>query len=115
MHEKTPPWGAYGVLRARLEQRPAPELEALARQVQPASDPEINFFSAAHLAYAHQSDAALALLKQAIAGGYCSYPDIDSNPFFAAARGKPEFAQIRLAAQRCQHEFQTQRSSGAKR
>jgi tetratricopeptide (TPR) repeat protein len=104
-----PPWGAYAVLIAALEHRPAPEIAALARQIQPSSDPEINFFSAAHLAYAQQTGPAVAMLRQTIEGGYCSYPAIDSDPFFASLRATPEFQQIRLAGQRCQNDFIAQR------
>jgi len=40
--------------------------------VSAAPDPEVNYFSAAHLAYAGQTDAALALLKRAVEDGYCA-------------------------------------------
>jgi hypothetical protein len=104
-----PPWGAYAILIAALEHRSSPEIAALARQLQPSGDPEVNFFSAMHLAYAQQTGPALAMLRRAIEGGYCSYPVIDSDPFFASLRGKPGFQQIRSAAQRCQNDFLTQR------
>jgi hypothetical protein len=106
---KVPPWGGYGVLMAYLEHRPAQEAAALARQVQPASDPEINFFSAAHLSYVGQTDAALDLLRRTIAGGYCSYPAIDSDPLFANLRTKREYQEVRLAGRQCQKEFLKQR------
>ena len=62
-----------------------------------------------HLAYVGQNGPALAMLKRAIEGGYCSYPAIDSDPFFASLRAKPEFQQIRLAGERCQNDFLAQR------
>ena len=53
--------------------------------------------------------AALQLLKRAIQGNYCSYPAIDSDPFFASVRAEPEFADIRPAAIACQKGFLAER------
>jgi hypothetical protein len=71
-------------------------------------DPEMNYFSAAHLAYAGQTDAALPLLQHAIDGGYCSVPAIDSDPMFAGVRAKPGFAAIRSAGIACQNRFRAE-------
>ena len=106
---KVPEWGAYGVLLAHLQHRPAPEIAALARKVEPAQDPEINYFSAAHLTYSGQADAALPLLKRAIERGYCSYPGVDLDPMFAGLRGKPGFAEVRAAGIDCQNKFREDR------
>jgi serine/threonine protein kinase len=113
--EKVPQWGGYGVLLAYLRHRPAPEIAELARKVQPVEDPEMNFFSAAHLAYAGQADAALAMLRRTIEGGYCSYPAIDTDPFFASLRTRSEFGEVRLAAVQCQNTFLAQREQAGKR
>jgi hypothetical protein len=103
-----PRWGGYRVLLAYLQQRPPEEITRLARAVQPDSDPEMNYFSAAHLAYAGEPDAALPLLKQAIDDGYCSYPAMDSDSFLARARSRPGFQEIRSAGMACREEFLAQ-------
>jgi hypothetical protein len=100
-----PQWGAYGVLLAHLQHRPAAEVAALAQKVSPASDPEVNYFSAAHLSYAGQTEAAAVMLASAIAGGYCSYPAMDSDPALANLRSIPKFAEIRAAGMQCQKSF----------
>jgi hypothetical protein len=109
LHENVPPWGGYDVVRAFLEHRSTPEVAALARKVRPAEDPEMNYFSAAHLAYCGQTEAALQLLREAIRGGYCSYPALSSDPPFAALRDRPEFAGLRSSAIACQNDFVSER------
>ncbi|MGH9941924.1 MAG: protein kinase domain-containing protein [Pyrinomonadaceae bacterium] len=105
----TPQWAGYDVLLAYIQHQPAPEIRALAEAVQPSDDPETNYFSAAHLAYCGQSDAALEMLRRAIKGNYCSYPAIESDPFFTTLRARPEFTEIRSAAIACQNNFLAQR------
>jgi hypothetical protein len=112
---KVPDWGGYGVLLAYLRRRPAPEIAELARKVQAAQDPEMNYFSAAHLAYARQTDAAMALLKRAIEGGYCSYPAVDTDAFLSSLRARTEFKEIRSAALQCQNSFLAQRAEAGER
>jgi serine/threonine protein kinase len=103
--DPTPQWGGYRVLLAYLQHRSAAEIARLARAVQPESDPEMNYFSAAHLAYAGEPDAALPLLKQAVDDGYCSYPSMDSDSFLARARSLPGFQEIRSAGMACRDAF----------
>lgn len=105
MASLVPKWGAYDVLLAYLQRRPAGEIAALTQKTSRASDPEVNYFSAAHLAYAGQTDAAVTMLASAIAGGYCSYPAMDSDPALANLRSKPKFAKIRAAGVECQKNF----------
>jgi len=102
-------WGSFNMLRACAAHKPLAEIAALASAVQPQDDPEVDYFFASHLAYCGQSDAALQMLKRAIQGNYCSYPAIDSDPFFANVRPKPEFADIRSAAIACQKGFLAER------
>ena len=106
---RTPPWGGYGVLLAYLKHQPAEEVAALAVKVTAAQDPEMNFFSAAHLSYAAQSEAALPLLKRAIDTGYCSYPGIDSDLMFANLRKTAGFAEVHADAVACQERFRADR------
>jgi hypothetical protein len=77
--------------------------------VQASADPEVNYFAAAHLAYCGHSSTALQMLKRAIQGSYCSYPALDSDPFFANLRANPEFGGIRSSAIACQNNFLAQR------
>jgi len=109
MSGKLPQWAGYDMLFAFVKHRPAAEIAELAGKVKPAPDPEVNYFSAAHLAYTGQTDAAFALLRRTIEGGYCSYPAVDSDPFLANLRGKPEFNPVRSAAVDCQNTFLAQR------
>ncbi len=106
--DPTPQWGAYRVLLAYLQHRPSAEIARLARSVQPDSDPEMNYFSAAHLAYAGEPDAALPLLKQAVDDGYCSYPSMDSDSLLARARSRSGFQEIRSAGMACRDAFLAQ-------
>ncbi len=100
----------YSLLLACAEHRPLSEVAALARSVQPDQDSEENYLSAADLAYCGQTKAALQMLQRAIAGNYCSYPAIDSDPFFANIRRIPEFGELRSAANNCQKKFLVERS-----
>jgi hypothetical protein len=105
-----PQWKSYAVLLACLAHSPASEVAALAAAVKPDDDPETNYFAAAHLAYCGQTSAALQMLKRAIQRNYCSYPTIDSDPYFARVRGTAEFAAIRSAAIACQKSFLAERN-----
>jgi hypothetical protein len=49
------------------------------------------------------------MLSPAIKGGYCAYPAMDSDPFFASLRTNPEFVKLRSAAMKCQQDFLAQR------
>jgi DNA-binding winged helix-turn-helix (wHTH) protein/TolB-like protein len=106
---KIPRWQSYNMLLACADHKSPAEVAAIAKTVQPFDDPEVNYYFAAHLAYCSQTDAALSLLMQAIQGGYCSYPSIDTDPFFKSVRTKPEFADIRSAAIACQEKFLAER------
>jgi DNA-binding winged helix-turn-helix (wHTH) protein/serine/threonine protein kinase len=104
-----PQWGSYDMLPACAQHKPSPEIAALAANVRTSDDPEANYLAAANLAYCGQTTQAIRLLRLAIQGNYCSYPAIDSDPFFASVRAKPEFAEIRSAAIACQKNFLTER------
>jgi DNA-binding winged helix-turn-helix (wHTH) protein/serine/threonine protein kinase len=100
-----PQWGSYDMLAACAQHKPASEITALAANVQISGDPEANYLAAANLAYCGQTAQAVRLLKLAIQGNYCSFPAIDSDPFFASVRALPEFAEIRRTGQACQQRF----------
>jgi DNA-binding winged helix-turn-helix (wHTH) protein/serine/threonine protein kinase/tetratricopeptide (TPR) repeat protein len=100
-----PQWGSYDMLAACAQHKPASEITALASNVQISADSEANYLAAANLAYCGQTEQAVRLLKLAIQGKYCSYPAMDSDPFFASVRVLPEFAEIRRSGQACQERF----------
>jgi serine/threonine protein kinase/DNA-binding winged helix-turn-helix (wHTH) protein len=104
-----PQWASYDVLLAYIQHKPLAEIRGLTEAVQASDDPETNYLSAAHLAYSGQTDAALEMLRRAIKGNYCSFPAIESDPFFTNLRAKPEFGEIRSAAIECQNKFLAQR------
>jgi serine/threonine protein kinase len=100
-----PQWRTWDLLLACAQRKAPVELRALADSLRPSEDPEMNYFSAAHLAYCGQSEAALEMLRRTVTANYCSYPAIDSDPFFASLRTAPEFADIRSAAMACHNRF----------
>lgn len=101
-----PQWRArYDMLLACVEGRPRAETAALAQALQPAVDSEENYLSAGHLSYCGQTDAASAMLRQAIEGNYCSVPAMESDPLFANLRSTPEYAEIHAAGRACQDRF----------
>jgi serine/threonine protein kinase len=104
---------SYALLLACAGRRPAAEIATLSHDVHPEADPEVNYFSASHLAYCGQTEAALRMLRRAIEGNYCSYPAMDSDPLFANIRHKPEFAEVRSTAIECQKKFLAERGASA--
>ena len=100
-----PPWAGFPALTAYLKHRPAEEIADLVRATKPVNDPEMNYFAAAHLAYIGETEAALSLLRAAVAGGYCSYPAIDLDPMLASIRTSADFAAIRSMAKECRDRF----------
>ena len=101
-----PQWTTYPLLRACASGLPAAEVANLAANVTPSTDPETNFFAAAHLSYCGDVARAEALLSQAIAGGYCSAPAIETDPFFAKLRESGSYAAVLKKARACRHALQ---------
>jgi hypothetical protein len=97
--------GSYDMLPACIEHQPPQEIAALAANVQTSEDPEANYLAVANLAYCGQNKEALRLLRLAVEGNYCSWPAMDSDPFFAGVRAMPEFAAIRAAGIAYQQNF----------
>jgi DNA-binding winged helix-turn-helix (wHTH) protein/serine/threonine protein kinase len=100
-----PQWNSYELALACAARRPQEDVHALVQLVRPANDPETNYFTAGHLAYCGQDDAALQLLRDAVHAGYCAVPAMDLDPLFADLRTRPEYAGIRADAQACQQHF----------
>jgi TolB-like protein len=108
---KVPQWSGYPMVFAYLRRHPRQEIAAMAGRLEPASDPEVNYLAAAHLAYVGQPERALPLLKRAVEGGYCSYPAMDHDPMLASTRTLPAFAEIRTEGMACQQKFLRERES----
>ena len=107
----TPQWAGYDMLLAYLQHKSSPEINVLAAKLRASDDPETNYLTAGHLAYAGYPDAALRMLRTAIKGNYCSYPAMESDPMFTNLRSKVEFAEIRAAGMQCQQNFVSKRES----
>jgi tetratricopeptide (TPR) repeat protein len=97
---------------ACLRGRPESEIEALSKDAQSfeVSDPEIRYATADYQAFCGRSQAALALLHQAVQGRFCPYTAMDSDPLFEPLRHTAEFQEIRSAAVDCQNKFLAYRS-----
>jgi DNA-binding winged helix-turn-helix (wHTH) protein/serine/threonine protein kinase len=107
---KIPAWKSYDLLLACLARRPASEIAELVRSVADSDDPELNYFAAAHLASCGEVNRAVDLLKAAIAGNYCSYPAMESDPLLARVRASPEYEALRTSGAACQSRFVAQRN-----
>jgi eukaryotic-like serine/threonine-protein kinase len=97
---------------ACLRGQPESEIEALSKDAQSfeVSDPEIRYATADYQAFCGRSQAALALLHQAVQGRFCAYTAMDSDPLFEPLRHTAEFQEIRSAAVDCQNKFRAYRS-----
>lgn len=100
-----PQWQSFDMLLACAQNRSSPKVDELEKILAPADDPETNYFAASHLAYCGKSAAALEFLRRSIKDGYCSYPAVDLDPFFASLRGTRDFAQLQTSSRKCQANF----------
>lgn len=98
-------WTSYDMLLACAAHKPAAEVAALAKRIEPDDDPESNYFAASHLAYCGQTTAALQMLRRTVQANYCAYPAMDTDPTFASIRSLPEFAEIRSIGMSCRNSF----------
>lgn len=96
-----PHWQNFDLLRACASGRNASEIAALAAGVVPSSDPETNYLFASHLSYCGETARAGELLARAIGGGYCSFPALETDPFFEPLRRSPGYTVIRSQARGC--------------
>jgi TolB-like protein/predicted Ser/Thr protein kinase len=65
------------------------------------------------LSYCGQKDAALRLLKKAIAQNYCAYTALQTDPLLVKLRGTPEFSELLSSAKQCQNRFLAERDQTA--
>jgi hypothetical protein len=102
------------LIKACLNQAPPAEVEAIVKQLAPATlanpDAETRYTAAPAYAFCGQKEFALRLLKSGVEGNYCAYTAMQNDPMLASVRGTPEFSEILSAAKKCQSNFLTQRS-----
>lgn len=75
-----------------------------------ARDAESKYHVAGTLAVSGHKKEALRALRAAIQRNYCSYPAMDTDPYFAGLRGTPEFAAVRALGIECQEKFLAHRA-----
>jgi len=73
-------------------------------------DPEVSYWVAHDLVFCGQKDIALRLLKSSVAGHYCAYKGLQTDPMFAKLRSAPEFNELLAAAKQCRDDFLAGRS-----
>jgi eukaryotic-like serine/threonine-protein kinase len=76
-------------------------------------DPEPSYWVAQEIAFCGQKSIALQLLKRSVAGHYCAYQGLQTEPLLATLRGSPEFTQLLAAAKQCRDDFLSERSQAA--
>lgn len=101
-----PHWeSSYKMLLACARHEPTQEIKALASKMDVDDDPEVDYLFAGHLAYCREDNVALQMLKTAIEHHYCSYPVMDTDPFFSELRTRPGFEKLRQAGMACHNDF----------
>jgi eukaryotic-like serine/threonine-protein kinase len=70
-----------------------------------AVDPEPVYRQGAVLYFCDKKEAALSLLKTAIAHDYCALGNLRLDPLLSELRGTPEFGQLLSAANECQRKY----------
>src|SRR3990170_9092207 len=97
------------LLRAWLEKRPASEMAEIVRESEQfamgSRDAEPKYHIAGALAWSGYKKESLRVLRRAIEQNYCSYPAMDTDPYFASLRDTPEFAALRTLGIECQKKF----------
>jgi DNA-binding winged helix-turn-helix (wHTH) protein/TolB-like protein len=68
-------------------------------------DPFGKYMLAAWDSQCGRPDLSSRELQRAIEQNYCAYPQMETDPLLANARGKPEFAEIRSSGIACQQRF----------
>jgi eukaryotic-like serine/threonine-protein kinase len=77
-------------------------------------DPEVHYVVASTILFCGQKELALRMIKSSIEGHYCPYEGLRNDSIWAELRDAPEFPELLAGAKKCQQEFLTQRSQGAK-
>lgn len=100
------------LMEAVLSGAPAETIRKWSQEDEALNDritsPELHFVDARYQSWAGETEAALRLLRRAIANNYCSYPAMDSDPFLANVRKSLEYKQLRQAGIACRESFRSQ-------
>ena len=98
-----------GLVQSCLNKQPSSETDRLATQAAnellPRQDPELKYLQGAMLAACGEKQIAFKFLHQAVAGNYCAYEALQSDPLLATVRDDPEFHRIVQQAAECQQKF----------
>jgi eukaryotic-like serine/threonine-protein kinase len=101
------------LLQACLDPQRSSRCDTAAQQIEAAAvagvDVEPRYSAGTLLSYCGQKDAALRLLRSAVAQNYCAYTALQSDPLLAKLRGSSEFYELLAAAKKCQNRFLAQR------
>lgn len=104
----------YGMIAACIGNPSSPDVARLARDVVATRftdpDPEPRYIVAGDLLFCGQKDAAVQLIKSAIAGHFCAYSGLQNDSVWTKLRGTPEFAELLSAGKRCRDDFISERS-----
>jgi hypothetical protein len=108
----------YQMMMVCVENPSSPDVAPLARDVVATRladpDPEPRYVVAGDLLFCGQKDAAVQLIKSAIAGQFCAYTGLQNDSAWAKLRGTAEFAELLTAAKKCRDDFLSQRSQAAR-
>ena len=107
----------FQMMTACIENRSPAELAPIVREAETSRfadpDPEPRYVVAPDLLFCGQKDAAVRLVKSAIAGHYCAYAGLQNDSLWAKLRGTPEFDELLSAAKQCRDNFLSERSQPA--
>jgi eukaryotic-like serine/threonine-protein kinase len=105
------------LIKACLNHAPSADVDNIVREFAPQiladPDAENRYTAAATFAFCGQKDIALRLLKSGVAGNYCAYTALQTDPILGNLRGTSEFSEILSAAKKCQSDFLAERSQAA--
>jgi tetratricopeptide (TPR) repeat protein len=105
------------ILNTCLNRAPSGDVDNIARELAPkilaSPDPENRYTAAPTFAFCGQKDIALRMVKSAIAGHYCAYNALQTDPMLASLRSLPEYPQLLSAAKQCRDDFLAERSQAA--
>ncbi len=105
---ENPMW-MRGLVEACLAKAPATEIHRMAEQAENEllvkQNPEMKYHQGTLLAACGEKQIAFVFLRHAVAGNYCAYQALQSDPLLAGVRGDAEFHQIVEAAADCQKKF----------
>jgi eukaryotic-like serine/threonine-protein kinase len=108
----------FRMMASCLENPASPEVPSLVRDIVAMRiadpDPEPRYVVAGDLLFCGQKEAAVTLLKSAIAGHFCAYSGLENDSVWAKLRGTPEFTQALADAKQCRDDFLAQRSQASR-